>query len=216
MLVSRQPLSFKLGGDVLEQVQTFKYLGVLISSSLSWSPHVEAVCIKARKLLGLVYRRFYGLVDTSCMIEIYKSLIHPHLEYAAPVWAPHLTRDIANLEKVQRFGLKLCLKSWDGSYYNHLELAGLPTLENRRNYLKLTTLYKIYHGYFYFPSGNLVPHLGRSNHPSPHSLYLPLARTNAYYYSFFPSAIRLWNELPDWVHTDSFLMFKNYLTLFFC
>ena len=40
----------------------------------------------------------------------------------------------------------------------------------------------------YFPSGNLVPHLGRSNHPSPHSLYLPLARTNAYHYSFFPSA----------------------------
>ena len=112
MLVSRkrgprQPLFFNLGGDVLEQVQTFKYLGVLISSSLSWSPHVEAVCTKARKLLGLVYRRFYGLVDTSCMIEIYKTLIRPHLEYVAPVWAPHLTRDIANLEKVQRFGLKL-------------------------------------------------------------------------------------------------------------
>ena len=133
------------------------------------------------------------------MIEIYKTLIRPHLEYAAPVWAPHLSRDIANLEKVQRFALKLCLKSWDVSYYNHLELAGLPTLENRRNYLKsarlgcsscqaawqtmcsskssttTSALYKIYHGYFYFPSGNLVPHLGRSNHPSPHSLYLPLA-----------------------------------------
>ena len=52
MLVSRksgprQPLSFKLGGDVLEQVKTFKYLGVLIFSSLSWSPHVEAVCMIA-------------------------------------------------------------------------------------------------------------------------------------------------------------------------
>ena len=98
MLVSRkrgprQPLSFKLGGDVLEQVQTFKYLSVLISSSLSWSPRVEAVCIKARKLLGLVHRRIYGLVDTSCMIEIYKTLIHPHLKYnAAPVWAPSYKR----------------------------------------------------------------------------------------------------------------------------
>ena len=93
MLVSRkrgtrQPLSFNLGGDVLEQVETFKYLGVLISSSLSWSPHVEAVCTKARKLLGLVYRRFYGLLNTRCMIEIYKTLIRPHLEYAASVWAP--------------------------------------------------------------------------------------------------------------------------------
>ena len=82
----------------------------------------------------------------------------------------------------------LCFKTWDVNYYNLLELAGLPTLENRRNYnyLKLTTHYKIYHGYFYFPSGNLVPHLGRSNHPSPHSFYLPLTRTNAYRHSFFP------------------------------
>ena len=52
-----------------------------------------------------------------------------------------------------------------------------------------------------------------SNHPSPHSFFLPLARTNAYHYSFFHSAIKLWNQLPDWIHTDSFPMFKNYLTL---
>ena len=54
-------------------------------------------------------------------LRICKTLIHPHLEYnVAPVWAPPSYKSIANLEKVQRFGLKLCLKSWDDSYYNHL------------------------------------------------------------------------------------------------
>ena len=68
MLISRkrrprQPLSLiSLGGSALEQVQTFKYLGVLISS-LSCSPHIDTVCKKARKLLGLLYRRFYGLIQ---------------------------------------------------------------------------------------------------------------------------------------------------------
>ena len=104
---SRQQLSLSLGGNALEQVHTFKYLGVLISSSLSWSPHIDAVCTKARQLLGLLYRRFYGLIDTKGMIELYRALIRPHLEYAVPVWAPHLAKDIDKLEKVQKFGLTL-------------------------------------------------------------------------------------------------------------
>ena len=89
----------------------------------------------APELLGLLYRRFYWLIDTKGMIELYRALIRPHLEYAVPVWAPHLAKDIDKLEKVQKFGLKICLKSWDNDYYDLLELADLPTLENRRMYL---------------------------------------------------------------------------------
>ena len=36
------------------------------------------------------------------MIELYKTLICLHLEYATPVWAPYPTKDIANLEKIQK------------------------------------------------------------------------------------------------------------------
>ena len=45
-----------LNGLQLETVPSFKYLGVLISSDLSWSQHIESVCSKARKILGLIYR----------------------------------------------------------------------------------------------------------------------------------------------------------------
>ena len=54
---------FTLNSSPLEQVETFKYLGILLSSDLSWSSHIDFICTKARKLIGLLYRRFYGNVD---------------------------------------------------------------------------------------------------------------------------------------------------------
>ena len=202
MLISRkrspsQPLSLILDESPLEHVKTFKYLGVLLSSNLNWAPHVEATCAKARKLIGLLYRRFYEHVDSSHLVEMYKIVVRPHLEYAAPVWAPHLAKDVDNLENVQKFGLKMCMKSWDAGYQELLDLAKLPTLENRRLYLKLSTLYKILHGFFYFPSGVVVHHPSRS---LP-LLYQPFAHTNAYQSSFLPSTVHVWNHLPHYAHT---------------
>ena len=53
------PSPLSLNGTILDVVPTFKYLGVLICSDLSWSEHIQGVCSKARKLLGLLYRRYY-------------------------------------------------------------------------------------------------------------------------------------------------------------
>jgi len=40
----------------------------------------------------------------------------------------------------------MCHKNWDAGYQ-----ICIPTLEKRRLYLKLCTVYKIIYGYFYFP-----------------------------------------------------------------
>ena len=40
------------------------------------------------------------------MLELYKALVIPHLEYAAPVWQ---IGNCSPLEKIQRKGLALCL-----------------------------------------------------------------------------------------------------------
>ena len=59
MVVSRKrssitPASLILQGHYLECVECFKYLGLLLSTDLSWTAHVETVCSKAKKLLGLL------------------------------------------------------------------------------------------------------------------------------------------------------------------
>ena len=148
MLLSRKrnlshPPQLLLNKAPLEQVEAFKYLGVLISSDLSWSRHIDSICAKGKRLIGLLYRRFSTNVSSERLIEMYKYLVRPHLEYAAPVWDPHLLKDIKSVENVQKYGLKMCLKRWDLGYQELLHLAQIPTLENRRIYLKLCTLFKI-------------------------------------------------------------------------
>ena len=188
---------------------------MLLSSELSWSTHIESICTKARKLIGLLYRRFYGNVNQQTLYSLYTTLVRPHLEYAAPIWDPHLVKDIIKLENVQKFAMKMCSKQWDMGYQDLLELSQLPTLQNRRLYLKLCTLYKIIHGYFYFPPNVFVPQVSRYNSSLP-LLNQPLARTNAFQSSFVPSSASIWNHLPHEALTaHSVSSFKSFVSPLF-
>ena len=143
----------------------------------------------------MLYRRFYGNVDNRSLLELYSVLVRPHLEYAAPIWDPHFIKDTNKLESVQRFALKMCLKQWDLGCQDLLDLSEFPTLENRRLYLKLCTLYKIIHSYFYFPTSVFVPQVSRHSHSLP-LIHEPRAHTNAFQSSFVPSTVSVWNHLP--------------------
>ena len=76
-----------LYGQPLEKVNTYKYLGLLLSSDLSWTQHINNTCTKAKKLLGLMYRRFYHFSTPASLFQMYISLVRPNLEYASQVWA---------------------------------------------------------------------------------------------------------------------------------
>ena len=48
----------QLYGQALERVFEYKYLGVTLSFNLSWSPHIERVVAKTRKLIGMLSNNF--------------------------------------------------------------------------------------------------------------------------------------------------------------
>ena len=116
-----------------------------------WSPHIQAICSKAKKVLGLLYRKFYGCANTDTLAQLYISLDRPHLEYACPVWAPYMAKDIHAIESVQKFACKVATRNWNSGYDDLLSLLELPTLERRRLELKLGQLFKIVHNLCYFP-----------------------------------------------------------------
>ena len=89
----RLPLSnILVQGTPLTLVSSIMYLGILINSDLSWSPHVANLCSKARKLVGLLYHQFYKQchADPTTLLTLYKAFIRPHLEYNAILWDPFL------------------------------------------------------------------------------------------------------------------------------
>ncbi len=219
MLISRKRngnisphIPISLNGLALESVPVFKYLGLMLTSDLSWSKHIQDTCTKAKKILGVLYRRFYQHADERTLRQLYISIVRPHLEYAAPVWDPHLRKDCELLEHTQKFAFKICTKTWDKGYDDLMDMINLPPLANRRLHLKLCSLYKIVHDLSYFPPNIVVPKVTRSLTCTPYTLQQPFARTNSYFYSFVPRSISLWNALPEFVvSAPSLLSFKHSL-----
>ena len=149
MLISRKrscaippPIIF-VGSCPLAKVASVRYLGVQINSDLSWSSHITNLCNKTRRLIGLMYRRFYKNADTKTLLQLYKTFIRPHLEYCSIMWDPYLVKDIEALEKVQRFGLRMCLKQWDLNQEQLLQASNVASLSDRRTHAKLSHFYKL-------------------------------------------------------------------------
>ena len=221
MLISRKQTPSTLGeplvlGDLpLQKVDTFRYLGVLLSQDMSWSPHVQATCSKTKKVLGLLYRKFYRCSNTDTIKQLYISLVCPQLEYACPVWAPHMAKDIHAIENVQKFACRMATHSWNSAYPELLSLTEFPTLESRRLELKLGQLFKIVHNLCFFPEGivNLreqTPLLSNTRYLHPLYLHQPRAHTSSYFYSFVPHSCSLWNSLPfQSVNASSYNVFKH-------
>ena len=94
--LKRTALSVGSSAATMEKLTCMKYLGVHISSDLSWSAHTDMITSKARKVLGFIsYRKVSSLILT----RLYTTLIHPLLEYCCALWDPHLQNDIEKLAK---------------------------------------------------------------------------------------------------------------------
>ena len=57
---SNDGVTLYLGGITLGEVESFKYLGILLHKHLMWSEHISGICSKAKQILGLIYRQFYN------------------------------------------------------------------------------------------------------------------------------------------------------------
>ena len=141
----------------------------LLSDNLCWTQHVKSLCTKARKILGLVYRRFYQYSSSESLIQMYISLVHSNLEYASQVWSPYKVGEVKSIEGVQKFALRMCAKNWDASYEELLQLFSVPNMQQKGAYLDLCSMLRIVHGLFYFPGNTYCHHdvqrVTRSSNP---------------------------------------------------
>ena len=78
---------YKLHNEALENVKSAKYLGITITSDLSWNKHIATVTSEANKALGFVKRNIHSseLVKT----RAYQAIVRPTLEYAPPAFVIH-------------------------------------------------------------------------------------------------------------------------------
>ena len=123
----------------------FKYLGVHLSCDLSWSMHIQTITSRARKVVGLLYQKFYNFSPPAVLLCLYLSLVRQLLEYASVVWSPYLKNDILQQENVQKFGLCMATKLWAYPYDYVLYRSQLNSLEIHRTITRLCTLFILFH-----------------------------------------------------------------------
>ena len=161
MLISKRrepilPVVLTVNSSPLERVDAYKYLGVWITSDLTWSKQVMEVCKKARQKIGIMYRKYYQHATPPTMLQLYLSCIRPDLEYAVPAWDPYQQCLINSLEAVQKFAMRVCTKQWSSNYNALLNAYKVPSLRKRRLILKLSYLYNILNGRYSLPEPSSV------------------------------------------------------------
>jgi len=85
-----------INGVRIEQVNSMKYLGMWLDPPLNFTLHVNYAEATAKRAAARICNLFDGREGISIQlgVQLYKSLVHPHLEYAAPVKASANAKDL--------------------------------------------------------------------------------------------------------------------------
>ena len=185
---SRRPINtlYYLHGQALEAVTSARYLGVDISSGLSWN--IDRITGNANSTLCFLKRNIKTKLP-KVRETAYNTLVRPKLEYASPIWDPHTKDKISQIEKVQRRAAQWTTSNYDyrSSVTSMIENLGWRTLEQRRSDTRLCLFYQIIRGLVAVPIPDYIqPKTWTSE--NCHSMTFRQIHThrNFYKYSFFP------------------------------
>ena len=189
--------TYDMGDHKLAHSDCEKDLGVHIDHKLSFEKHINETINKANKILAIT-RKTFECIDSDTFGFVFKGLIRPHLEYAAPVWSPHTVRQIESLENVQRRATKLIPGFSKLSYPERLKKLKLPTLAYRRARGDMIQVFKMTSEEGY---DKTLPNIFKTNvtHLRGHSkkLYIEGCNKNIRKYSFPHRVTKIWNSLPE-------------------
>ena len=141
-----------------------------------WNNHIDTIQKKANNSLNFIHRNFKNC-SSHVKEKLYKAYVRPCLEFSSSAWDPHTKRNIDKLEWVQRRAARVVNKNFsrEASVTDMLRTLNWIPLQERR--AKVTTVFKALNNFVDIP-------------------FKDLPRHDAYFYSFYPSSMRLWNGLP--------------------
>ena len=131
-------------GIILEPVHQLRDLGILVSSDVSWSPHIRAIANKARQKASWVLSVFHTR-SANIMLTLFKSMVRCLVEYCCPLWHPTRISDIQELESVQKAFTARIAGVKDMHYWDRLVHLSLMSLQRRRERFIILHMWKILH-----------------------------------------------------------------------
>lgn len=204
-------VSLNINDMVVDRVKSFKYLGIVIHENLCWADHVDYVCKKVRKRLGIL-RRIKHLLPKHTRELYVKTLVFPVLDYGDIIWGDKGNETLMNrIQILQNFAAKLIL---DRPKYSSATEALIElnwnTLSERRRLHRLIFCYKGLHGLIDW-NFNFVSFADIHNYNTrfKNNLCKPHSYRTWGQYRFTVHCIDEWNNLPEHVRQQPFGLFKK-------
>lgn len=188
---SQAPLT--VADHAIQEVKTLRILGVWFDQHLKFNYHVSVMCEKASQTTNILRRlctRIHGITALQG-IALYKGLVRPYLEYAAPVW--HDLNDGTRCwpaHRIQYQTLQLATRTIKGTASAALEVdTGLQPIRLRLDHLCLR----------YYAACNARPE--ELNNPVDQLAHQCMSgEAKIHRHCFFPQATQRWHLLTKHTH----------------
>lgn len=184
------------------QTHSVKFLGLNLDPQLNWKLHINSVCNKTAKIIGVLYKISH-FVPKNVLITLYHSLIYSHLSYCNIVWGNTHPTYLNRLFILQKKAIRIITLSDYRAHTSHLfKDLKILTLSDIHRFQLGIFMYKV--------NNNLLPSLlcrhfslnsDIHDHFTRHSsnLHLYSIRSNIQKKSFSFSGTQLWNYLDNTV-----------------
>ena len=83
--------SIVINGEPVEQVDSFKYLGVVLDTKPTFTEHVTVVQKKSQQRLHVLRKLGAFSVDAKRLLCLYRSIIEPRIMYCSTCYYPALS-----------------------------------------------------------------------------------------------------------------------------
>jgi hypothetical protein len=203
----------------IEIVNEFNFLGIVFDKSLTWKCHVNAVCKKVSKAIGIL-NKLKNYLPSHALKTIHNSLVLPHFNYGLLLWGSRSNKVFPIQKKVIRI--------LTNSKYN----AHTSGLFKQLNILRISDMYtlNLYKLCYKFCNGLIPSHFEKllynpSDQDHPYSTrYHDQFRIPRVRHEFakrrmsyqFPSALNTMSPaIKEKISTHCFIGFKKYAKLFF-
>ena len=119
----------KINGIQIVCVDNFNFLGVIIDKNLNWKNHLNKVSNKIVRIIGIMNKLKFTLPQ-NILINIYNSLIIPHINYCIFLWGSENNRVCKLQKRAVRIIRKESRLSHTDPIFNHLVTDFVTFLSN--------------------------------------------------------------------------------------
>jgi hypothetical protein len=197
-LAKLQNINLLINNRPLSRVESFKYLGITLNHTLSWSDHIEALFTKVNQRLGII-RRVKHLLTVGSRRTLVNSLVMPIFDYADFVWGDKNNSVLMNnLQVLHNKAAKIILDAHPlSSASESLRSLNWQPLTTRRHFHRCLIMHKCLNNYIDFKFNfKFSSDIHSYNTRNKHNIHLERVKKNWGKQAFSYHAANDWNSLP--------------------